>query len=1043
MSLVPIFDSKGRVNLLLFTLKDVTESHRTLHDLQRTNRALKTISLCNSLLIHAAEEHELLEGMCGVVVETGGYLMAWIGFAEQDGEKTVKPVAQSGHEEHDLSSIKVSWGDNELGQGPTGMAIRTGTTQINQNCMENPNMRPWRSAALERGYQSSIALPLVHDGHAFGVLTIYASEPDAFREEEVGLLEQLAGDLSYGVCNLRSGAARLKAEKELGQIEERYRKLFDNGTDAIALADAETGELIDVNHAMEKLVGWEKSEIIGKSQKILHPPEPGEVSSIFERHRTTREGEPIETQVVTQDGMIREVEIKAASMNLDGRRVMLGFFRDISEHKRFEAQFEYQATHDSLTGLANRSSLSDRIELSMIHSRRAQRWIAVMLLDLDRFKLVNDSLGHDAGDALICEVAGRLSHCLRPGDTAARLGGDEFAVVMSDLSNEEDTVLLARKLLDSLMQPLLISGREITISASLGIAIYPRDGEFPPELIKNADAAMYRAKELGGNSFQFYSPEMNVRMLERLELENGLRRALERKEFELYYQPKVDLLRGHIVGAEALIRWNHPELGQIPPGDFIPLAEETGLIVPIGEWVIDTACAQIRHWKDHGHPDIAIAINLSARQFQQKNLPRTIERGLRLNEIEAQCLELEVTESVVMSNPDEAIPMLQELKRIGFRISLDDFGTGYSSLSYLRRFPIDSLKIDQSFVRDITIDPDDAAITKLVIALAHSMNRKVIAEGVETEAQLKFLQKEQCDEIQGYYFSKPVPVGEITGMLVSGKRLETSQAAVNADSPALLLVDDEENILNALFRVLRRDGYRILKTTSAREALQLMAANEVGVILSDQRMPEMDGVNFLRRAKQLHPDSIRLVLSGYTDLKSVTDAINEGAVYKFLTKPWEDEYLRENIREAFQRYEMKQERDHLMKELAEANEELSKSKAALESMVKAKTDEALRTLGFLKISQEVLECLPNGVIGVDEEGLIVAANKRAERIFGKGIVGMLVYDKLPSILHEGIRKALRGIESEIHDLTLPGFKNCWGCPLESAIGGKGALLVVN
>ena len=659
-----------------------------------------------------------------------------------------------------------------MGRGPTGTAIRTGTTQVNQNCLENPNMRPWRNAAIERGYQSSIALPLAYGGAIFGALTIYASEPDTFQKEEVELLEQLAGDLSYGVYNIRSNAARLEAETELVQIGERYHTLFDNGTDAIALADAETGELIDVNHAMEELVGWQKSEIIGKSQKILHPPEPGAVSRSFEQHRTTRESEPIETQVINKDGTIREVEIKASSMNFDGRKVLLGFFRDISERKRYEAQFEFQAAHDSLTGLANRSLLSDRIELSIAHSHRTHRWTSVMLLDLDRFKLVNDSLGHDAGDTLICEVANRLSHCLRPGDTAARLGGDEFAVVMSDLSDEKDTIQLAQKLLDSLNQPVLISGRQITISASLGIAICPRDGESPQMLIRNADAAMYRAKELSGNSFQFYSPEMNVRMLERLELENGLRRALERKEFELHFQPQINMAQGHITGAEALIRWNHPELGLIPPGDFIPLAEETGLIIPIGEWVIDTACAQIRTWRSQGLPNIRVAINLSAAQFMQKNLPKLIAEAVHLNEIDTQCLELEVTESMVMSKPDEAILILKELKKIGIRISLDDFGTGYSSLSYLKRFPIDILKIDQSFVRDITFDPDDAAITKLVIDLAHSLNRKVIAEGVETEAQLLFLQNHHCDEMQGYFFSKPVPAIEMTQMLAYGKHLD-------------------------------------------------------------------------------------------------------------------------------------------------------------------------------------------------------------------------------------------------------------------------------
>ncbi|MBY0577758.1 MAG: EAL domain-containing protein [Burkholderiales bacterium] len=907
LSLAPIPDSNGEVEFLLFTLKDVTERHRAELSLRRANRALRAIGACNSLLIRATNEQELLDGMCKVVVGVGGYLMAWVGFAETDEGKTVRPVARSGYEERYLDTAEISWGDNELGRGPTGTAIRTKSTQINQNCLTNPRMRPWLEAALQRGYQSSIALPLVYGDVTLGVLTIYAAEPEAFQDEEVALLERLTGDLAYGIYGLRSSAAHKKAEDKLQESEERYHQLFENGTDAIALADAETGELIDVNHAMEKLVDREKSEIIGKPQKMLHPSEPGQdsVSSSFERHRSDKEGEPIETQIVTRSGMVREVEIKASSIHLNDRKVLLGFFRDISERKRYEAQLEYQATHDSLTGLANRSLLTDRFELSIAHSRRAERWVAAMLLGLDRLKLINDSLGHDTGDVLIREVARRLSACMRPGDTAARLGGDEFVVVMSDLSSEEDAVALARKLLDFLAQPVTIGGREIVVSASMGVSIYPRDGELPSMLLKNADVAMCRAKETGGNSFQFYSPEMNVRMLERLELENKLRRALDRKEFELYYQPKVDLSRGHISGAEALIRWNHPELGRVPPGEFIPIAEETGLIVPIGEWAIKETCGQIRAWRDGGLPAITVAVNLSAKQFRQGKLAEVVERGLREAGIQPQYLELEVTESAVMSNPKEAISILQELKRIGVQISLDDFGTGYSSLNYLKRFPVDTLKIDQSFVRDITTDPDDAAITRLVIALAHGMKRKVIAEGVETEAQLKFLQRGHCDEMQGYFFSKPVPSEEFASLLRNKRELEVA-VDPSETMRTLLIVEDEANIVASLKRLFQNEGYRILSAGSAAEGLEMLALHKIQVIISDQRMPQMSGTEFLSRVWQIYPDTIRILLTGYTDLNSVTEAVNRGAILKFLTKPWEDDQLREHIREAFRFHESKE-----------------------------------------------------------------------------------------------------------------------------------------
>ncbi len=894
LTLVPFLDGNGRVDMLLFTLRDVTKPHRMLNELQETNRALKTISACNSLLIHSVDEKMLLEGMCRVVVDSGGYTMAWIGLSEAGG--ALNPVAHAG-------KVELFGG----GCCTAEEAVRTGRTQVNPHCCRTPG---------EPGSRSGIALPLAHGGTDYGVLAIHASGPDAFGEEQVKILEQLAGDLSYGIANLRSDSARRQAEIGLRASEERYHMLFENGTDAIALADAETGELLDVNHAMEKLVGSSKAKMIGKSQKILHPPEPSAhaVSRSLQLHRTSRKGESIETRILRKDGTTRDVEIRASTMELDGRKVLLGFFRDISDRKHYEERLEYQANHDSLTGLPNRKILSDRLAQSVSHSRRAGKWAAAMLMDLDRFKIVNDSLGHDAGDEILREMGRRLSNMMRSGDTVARLGGDEFMLIFPELSSEEDTVLLARKYLGAISRPVKVVGREISVSASLGIVIYPRDGESPSSLLRNADVAMYRAKELGGNGFQFYSSEMNERMLQKLELENGIRRALDRSEFELHYQPKVDLRHGHIVGVEALIRWNHPGRGIISPGEFIPLAEETGLIVQIGEWVIEESCARLAAWKEMGLPETILAVNLSAKQFQQKDLLSIMERSILKHAIDAALLEIEVTESATMADPEQAILILQDLKKLGVRISLDDFGTGYSSLSCLKRFPVDSLKIDRSFVSDIAVEPNDASITRMMISMAHGMDRKVIAEGVENEIQLKFLQREGCDEMQGYFFSKPVPESEMTTMLLERRRLESIDGG--DDSPALLLIDDEENVLRALQRVLRRDGYRILATTSAGEALELMAANQVGVIVADQRMPEMKGVEFLRKAKQLHPDSMRIVLTGYTELKSVTNAVNEGAIYKFLTKPWDDDQLRENVREAFRLFELKMERDSLLRELA-------------------------------------------------------------------------------------------------------------------------------
>lgn len=775
VSLVPLRGrGNGDVELLLYVLKDVSEERRAAFALNKTSRALRALVACNSLMIHATGEAELLAGICRLAVEVGGYLMAWIGVPEDDPDATVRPVAQSGFEEGYLDSIRVSWHDTDLGRGPTGTAIRTKTTQVNQNCLTNPRMAPWREAALARGYQSSIALPLVSGDAVLGALTIYGVEPDAFGPEEVSLLEQLAADISFAVASRREGVARLDAEMRVHRSEERYQQLFHEGTDAIAVADAETGVVLDVNRAMERLVGWKKAELVGRSQKILHPPEPGSglVSSSFARHRSSEDAIPIETQIVTKSGAIREVEVKASQLKLHGRNTLMGFFRDITERKTYEARLEHQATHDALTGLPNRHLLNDRFAMAIALSRRMGCNVAAMLIDLDRFKLVNDSLGHTAGDKLLAEIATRLAGCMRAGDTVARLGGDEFMVIMTDVASEEDAAAFARRLMAVAARPVAVDQREVMVSASVGICVCPKDGDSPAALFRNADIAMYRAKETGRNRFQFYSPEMNARMLERLELETEMRHAVEREELALEYQPRVRLDDGRIVGAEALLRWNHPVRGRIAPADFIPLAEETGLILGMGEWVIRQACAQMRAWNEQGLPRIRVAVNLSAVQFQHEGLAGLVGRTIAESGVAAGTLEVEVTESVAMADPEETIALLRELKGLGVGISLDDFGTGYSSLSRLKRFPLDNLKIDRSFVHSVTSDADDAAIARLVISLAHGLKKNVVAEGVETREQLQFLRREGCDEMQGYLFSRPVPPEEFARLLREGRRLE-------------------------------------------------------------------------------------------------------------------------------------------------------------------------------------------------------------------------------------------------------------------------------
>jgi diguanylate cyclase (GGDEF)-like protein/PAS domain S-box-containing protein len=446
-------------------------------------------------------------------------------------------------------------------------------------------------------------------------------------------------------------------------------------------------------------------------------------------------------------------------------------FHDITERKQTEERLNHLANFDLLTNLPNRILFRDRLGLAVSRAPWHKRAVGVLLLDLDRFKRVNEMLGQAVGDLLLKAVAGRLSATVREGDTVARLGDDTFGLILDDLAQPADSFRVSQKILDTLSKPFQLRGQEIFVSASIGIAIFPNDGDEIDLLMKHADTAMSRAKEHGGNNYQLYSPEMNHRATKRLALENSLRHALEREEFLLYYQPKVDITTGQIVGMEALVRWKSPEVGMVSPAEFIPLAEETGLIVPMGEWILRTACAQNKAWQQMGLPMIRVGVNLSVRQLQRQNLIGTIAHVLSETGLDPNYLELELTESIIMKSNESTMAELRELHLGGIEISIDDFGTGYSSLSYLKRLPIDTLKIDKSFVQDVTTDPDDAAIVAAIITMAHALKLKVVAEAVETVEQLEFLRSLKCDRMQGYLFSKPLPAEEVTRLFVEGKHL--------------------------------------------------------------------------------------------------------------------------------------------------------------------------------------------------------------------------------------------------------------------------------
>jgi diguanylate cyclase (GGDEF)-like protein len=611
----------------------------------------------------------------------------------------------------------------------------------------------------------------------------------------------------------------------------------------------------------------------------------------------------LEHRLLLSDGIVRAVHGKAdVVFDVDGKaQSMSGTLQDITQRKLAEERIHYLANYDGLTDLPNRNLLEDRMNQAITLARRSSQRITILCLNLDGFKFINDSYGHAVGNNLLKAVAARIKAAVRESDTVARFGGDAFVLIFPGLVDNRDVLHSVQRALDLFAEPFIVDSRALHITASIGVCLYPDDGENMDVLLKNADVAMYEAKESGRNCFEFYAQEMGRRIEQYVEMENALRVALEQHQFEVYYQPKVNLGNGKFSGVEALIRWNHPQNGVIQPGIFISLAEKTGLIGPIGEWVMRTACAQAKQWHDMGFDDMSVAVNLSAYQFGQQNVTSLVLRVLADTELAARHLELELTESMLMSDSDSMLSALRDIKAIGVTLTLDDFGTGYSSLAYLKRFPIDVIKIDRSFVRNITTDPNDASLTRTIVLMAKSLKMKTVAEGVETPGQLGFLNAIKCDAVQGYYFSEPVNAAALTEML----RNQLNHPMLSrgaAPERTILLLDDDPHVLSALRRVFRNENYQILQTTSALEAFELLAMHRVQVVISDQRMPTMSGTTFLSKVKELYPDTIRIILSGYTELQSVIDAINRGAVYRFFTKPWDDQQLRDQIREAFEHH---------------------------------------------------------------------------------------------------------------------------------------------
>jgi diguanylate cyclase (GGDEF)-like protein/PAS domain S-box-containing protein len=629
-----------------------------------------------------------------------------------------------------------------------------------------------KAAAVAAGLRTGLAFPVQAGGEMLGVVELLSRR---YLEADADLLQSL-----YFVGRqIGQFLHRKRAESALRESEAHFRALVEQASDSLFVHDID-GRILDVNRHGCATLGYTRDELLRMTiWDIAQELTVRDLRALREQ-LGTRAPVSMESRYRRKDGTSLAVEISIGPIAIDGQQHLLSLVRDISERQQMEEHIRHLAFHDSLTDLPNRAMFGRYISHAIVQAERYRRSLALLFIDLDRFKNINDTLGHEAGDRLLQEMGRRLKACLREGDLIARMGGDEFVVLVEEVADPAYVAHIARKILGALVREYVLDGQVVHITASIGISLYPQDGRDEKALMRFADIAMYRAKEKGKNGFQFFSSQMNEDGFELLTLEAKLRRALERDELVLHYQPKVELGSGRIVGAEALVRWQHPELGLLPPGRFIGLAEESGLIVPMGQWVLREACRQHRAWIEAGLPPLAMAVNLSARQFMEEGLLPDIAQALDDSGMDARRLELEVTESMVMSNPERTVQLLGALKAMGIVIAIDDFGIGYSSLSHLKRFPFDVLKIDQSFVQDVADDPACAAITQAIIAMSKSLGLTLVAEGVETQAQLLFLQRNQCDQIQGYYFSRPLPADAFAALV---RRNAAGQAAPTAYMP--------------------------------------------------------------------------------------------------------------------------------------------------------------------------------------------------------------------------------------------------------------------